>query len=234
MVHANELIAMSRVNSFLAITAVLYISVAVVCTILTSHKNDCATSQSDCSPVTTPEVFHCLEFWGAFVFNLVDVLALSYSQYGNPVLMKILVLINVAMSFTSSLLITINVEKFEVLAHELEYANEFTMAIFDIAILMKLARGRSHQADSRNGLIILSAVGLLAVVCVALVQICIYNLSGWTEDGESEGELTAHYVEFLFGMASAGITFWFTMDNKLSADRRLQRLMYSSQQMALP
>jgi len=148
--------------------------------------------------------------------------------------MKILVLINVAMSFTSSLLITINVEKFEVLAHELEYANEFTMAIFDIAILMKLARGRSHQADSRNGLIILSAVGLLAVVCVALVQICIYNLSGWTEDGESEGELTAHYVEFLFGMASAGITFWFTMDNKLSADRRLQRLMYSSQQMALP
>jgi len=234
MVRASELIAMSRVNSILAITAVLYIAVNLVCTILNSYDNDCDRSLPDCSPATTPQLFHNLEFWATFVFNTVDVFALSYSpknlsnQYGNPTLLKIVVLFNVGMSFLACMLVAINLEKFEVLAHELEYTNELTITIFDATILLNLVRGRSHKSSDKSKANFLSALGLAVIAMVGVAQIVIYNCSGWTADGDSKGEQTAHYLEFAFGTASAGITFWFTMDNKMSADQRLRQIMYST------
>lgn len=231
MVRANELIAMSRVNSFLAITAVLYIGVNIICTVLNSYDNDCDPSQPSCDRAATPAVFHRLEFWGTFVFNTVDVFALSYSpknlsnQYANPTLLKIIVLFNVGMSFISSMLVTINLDKFETPAHELEYLNELTMTLFDGIILLDLGRGRSHQTNFLRS--ILSKIGLLVVAAVAMAQMIIYNCSGWTSDGDSKGEQAAHYLEFTFGIISAGITFWFTMDNKISADLRLRQIMYT-------
>ena len=54
----------------------------------------------------------------------------------------------------------------------------------------------------------------------------IYNLCGWTADGDSVGEQAAHYFEFCFGAASSVVTFWFTMDNKISAEKRLRQIIY--------
>jgi len=231
MVRANELIQMSRVNSILAITAVLFIAVNLVCIILNSYDNDCDPDDPHCSPATTPQFFHNLEFWATFVFNTVDVFAISYSpknlssQYGNPTLLKLVVLFNVGMSFVSCLLVVINLEKFEVLAHEMEYANELTITIFDATILFMLVHGRSHEPSNKSNTC-LSMLGLLAISMVSIIQLVIYNCSGWTADGDSKGEQTAHYFEFVFGIVSAGITFWFTMDNKMSADQRLRQIMY--------
>jgi len=60
----------------------------------------------------------------------------------------------------------------------------------------------------------------------SFVQLGIYNLSGWTKDGDSKGEQNAHYLEFAFGIISSLVTFWFVVDNKLLADARLAELMY--------
>lgn len=230
LVRAHELTTMSRVNTMMAFLAVLYVSVNVVGCILNSYENDCDPTAPSCSPATTPQVFHNLEFWSTSIFNVVNLVALNFSpknlsnQYENPMFLKLVVLLNVGMSFSSSVLVSINLEKFEVLSHELEYFNELTVAIFDITILLTLMRGRSHIASHDGNR--LSVITLVGAVCVAVVQLGIYNLSGWTADGDSKGETAAHYLEFAFGIVSGGITFWFTMDNKMCADKRLGAIMY--------
>mmetsp|Transcript_87383 Transcript_87383/g.282325 ORF Transcript_87383/g.282325 Transcript_87383/m.282325 type:complete len:379 (+) Transcript_87383:57-1193(+) len=239
LLRANELVTMSRVNTFLAMISVFYVAVTLVCAILNSYDNDCDPGSEGCSPATTPQTFHNLEFGATFVFNTVDVFALSYSprtlsnQYHNPTLLKLLVLFNVCLSLASFLLVAINLEKFEVLSHELEYTNEVTMTIFDMAILINLARGRTHETRCCRGDNCMFCITVLVAGCVAGVQLGVYNLSGWTADGDSKGEQAAHYLEFMFGCVSAGITFWFTMDNKFCAEQRLRHIMYKDLESAL-
>jgi hypothetical protein len=232
LARVQELITMARFNTVLSIASVLYLGVNIVGIILNSYDNDCDPDSPGCSPATTPQIFHNLEFWASFVFNIVDLLAISYSprglsnQYANPTFLKMVVLVNVGFSFFSALLVSINLEKFEVPSHEVEYFNELTITIFDAMILYSLVRGRVHDASTITRETCRTIVMLCLAACVASVQLVIYNLSGWTPEGDSKGEQAAHYFEFCFGAASAAVTFWFTMDNKISAEARLRQIIY--------
>lgn len=233
LARVNELVTMSWVNTVLALAAVLYLVMNVIGIILNSYDNECDASELACHAATTPQIFHNLEFWSTFIFNTLDLLALTYSpkrlsnQYQHPSLLKLVVLLNVGMSFCSCLLITINLEKFEVVSHEIEYLNEVTVAVFDMVILLGLIRGRTHQTMSQqNDDSKWFGLTFAAALSVAIVQLGVYNLNGWTADGDSKGERLAHYFEFAFGILTAGVAFWFTMDNRLTADQRLRAIMY--------
>lgn len=229
LVRANELIEMARINTILAIVSVFFLAVSLVCMLLNFY--DCDPLLPGCFPATPPIVFHGIEFGAIFVFNTVDVFALSYSprtlsnQYQNPIFLKLIVLLNVCISLFCLMLILINLKKFEVLAHELEYCNELTITFFNAVILIALVRGRTHAESSYSEKCFFVVI-LMVAGCVAAVQLAVYNLSGWTANGYSKGEKMAHYLEFTFNSISAGITFWFTMDNKLIAEKRLREIMY--------
>jgi len=132
--------------------------------------------------------------------------------------------VNIGMSFISSLFVAINLERFEILSHELAYMNEITLAFFDVMILGALLSKKYQIADAGNATRSFFAAAVGGVV--SCVQLGIYNLSGWTPTGDSKGEQMAHYLEFAFGIISSLITFWFAIDNKLLADGRLAELMY--------
>jgi len=237
LVRANELAMMSLINTILAILSVLFAAVSVVGLIINCYDNDCTPAPgNDCDPATTPQIFHNLEFWATFVFNVATLLALNYSpkvlsnQYENPTRLKLIVLSSTGMSFLSCLLVTINLKKFAVSSHLLEYGNELLMTIFDGMLLLSLTQGRHPKGSDARGKKndwYKSVLMVLVATIVACVQLGIYTLSGWTEEGKSKGEKAAHYLEFVFNIVSAGITFWFTMDNRFCADKRLQQLMYS-------
>jgi len=210
-------------------------SVNMVCAILNGYDNDCEPGTPGCNAAVSAQTFHNLEFWFTFVFNAVDLLALSFSprmlsnRYNSPSLLKLLVLMNICMSFTAAMLVTLNLKKFEIPSHELEYANELIMTLYDTIILLNLINGRHKREETLcSGEQTISLVSLLTAGLVVCTQLGIYNLSGWEADGCSKGERPAHYLEFIFGAASAAVTFWFTMDNKFCAERRLQELMYGA------
>jgi len=221
----HDLKVQSTVNMVLSLLAVAFVGVNVVCIVLNSYDND-DPELGAC----TPSTFHRLEFWATFCFNVVDIFALTYcpkrlsSITYNPALFKMIIFVNICGSFISASLVTINLEKFEIPSHELEYTNEVTNAFIDISLFISLLRRMQESSGKEKAKAMGASLPAMLALVVALVQLYIYNGLGW-EGSESNGEQLAHYCEFVFGIISACITFWFTMDSKLVADAKMKSLL---------
>ena len=110
------------------------------------------------------------------------------------------------------MLVWLNLEAFELIAHEVEYSNEITMSFIDLVLFSSLVRAQKRSNESNNeaeeegtrgaggadsqAATSLAMAALAAVI--ALVQLGVYNLGGVTSDGERLGEKNAHYCEFAF------------------------------------
>jgi len=85
-------------------------------------------------------IFHVLEFWATFVFSLVQAYALTLSPKPaeavttNPGLLKLVLFLSVSLTFVPALLVSIDLETFEMASHQLEYLNEFLMAFVDMVL----------------------------------------------------------------------------------------------------
>ena len=133
-------------------------------------------------------IFHLIEFWATFTFSCVQVYSLVYSPrsvgaiYRNPFVLKTVIFLNVASTFGSALLVTVSLETFEVLSHEVEYANEITMAFVDVVLLGVVARQAGYNIEG-------AWFNLLAAVftlVVAVLQLGIYNMLDGPHGGRGE------------------------------------------------
>ena len=226
LVRLNELKVLSHINFWLAIASVVYFGENVVCTVLNSYERGIGPEY-----VTTDETFHTTEFGATFLFAIIEVMSIIYSpdrQFELPVLLNFLVFWNVAASFIPAMLVFINLEKFEVLSHEMEYTNGLAMAAVDMLMALQLCAswrqpnvelGVKKEASSSECSKVMLVI-LLGVVPISVTaaQLGVYNGMGIDANGEHKGEQAAHYLEFAFEMISAVITFWFCMDNKIRVD----------------
>lgn len=225
LVDVNHLRSVSLVNLVLAILSVLYLAVNVVCIVLNGYDKE-----DDEDPVISYRAFHLLEFWATFFFNIVQVVGLLYTpkklsdMYASPTFLKVVIFVNVGVTFISALLITINTEVFENPSHELEYSNEVTMSLVDLVFLVSLIRNASGDPERKKTDFLPSVFVVLASMAIAIIQLGIFNLMGW-KNGESQGETLSHYFEFVFEAISASITFWFVMDNRFLAETYIDRIM---------
>eukprot|EP00668_Euglena_longa_P010788 GGOE01013086.1.p1 GENE.GGOE01013086.1~~GGOE01013086.1.p1 ORF type:complete len:321 (-),score=118.25 GGOE01013086.1:1151-2113(-) len=204
---------LSFINLFLSCLCLVYFGICIILLILNSlNAHDREES------VYT---FHTLEFWSTFVFSLVDVVAVMHSPRplrnicDKPQLLKLLMSLNITVSFVPAVLITSNIERYEMIAHQIEYSNEMSMVFVDLVILFSLVKV-SGLANGQSRQMLLMVV--FAFAC-CITQFLVYNLLG------EEGEQIAHYLEFCVDMLSAGTLFWFCMDNKLLADQWMRSIM---------
>lgn len=181
----GELSTLSSVNLCLSILCVMYLGVAIVCFIFTGYHG---TTGHEATPSID---FHRLEFTATFGFTLVTTFALVFSperRFTNALLLKVLVLLNVCASFVAMLFIYYSMARFEVLAHEIEYANELCTAVVDILIVLALQLDANDQ-QKRMQRSRLRIFGLCAAV-VPAAQLLLFN-APWG------GERPAHYLEFI-------------------------------------
>ena len=76
-------------------------------------------------------------------------------------------------TFCPAVLVTLNLEEFETIAHQIEYLNELTMAFVNLVLLASLLRKPdSPQKDASTYQITLAA---LAIACA---QLALYDLRG--------------------------------------------------------
>merc|ERR1712032_130914 len=146
--------------------------------------------------------------------------------YSNPLILKAVVFCNVVATFISALLVSVSLESFEGLAHELEYTNEITMAFVDVVLLAVVAKQAGFSLRGAGSTLLTTVVALV----VAVAQLSIYNL--WDGPSGGSGERVAHFFEFSFEILSAFISFSFCMDNKVLCDRKIRQLVSSEQGLA--
>ena len=246
----DALSAMSTSNFVLAVICLIFCGMNIALVYFNYRLNRDDASEDD--PPITDKTFHLVEFWATFIFAIVEAFALVCTPksllniYENPLVLKLVLFFNIVATLAPAMLVTINLELYEILSHELEYINEITMSFVDLVLLWSLCR-RLGQDEILTGPKLLSSsqgqddlgVGsdartsfVLAVVAasVAVVQLGVYNGMGRTEDGDMVGEAAAHYLEFVFSIISSLITFWFTMDNKFIADKEIGQILYGNHQ----
>jgi hypothetical protein len=204
----------SYVNFFLAILCLVYVGINFACLVINTKSEEYREAHMS--------LFHRMEFWGTFMFSLVDVFSIVYSPKPlgriceNPFALKLFIFLNVTASLIPAILITADMEEFEVVSHEIEYANELTMVLIDLVILISLVNESAHTSASTG--ISSWMVAVSGMVCV--LQLGLYNLLP-----PAAAEQIPHFLEFVFEIFSAGTLFWFCMDNKVLADMRISNIL---------
>lgn len=233
---------------WLALACLMYCAINVTL-FLVNYVNNSLISDDDADPVVSEQVYHLTEFWNTFAFAVIESISLvlqttinhhhsQQSQQQQPIIsphvLKGLLITNMIAALVPAVLMTMNMEYFEIPCHEAEYVNEILMSAVDFLMLGALYNSNNNNnhfhASASTDEILDSAVAVnntkprfWAIVAGAIgtLQLFLYNGLGRTPDGDMKGEVLAHYCEFAFGCLSGLITFWLCMDNKATADHIL-------------
>ena len=214
----NEMRSLERVNFTLAIACLVYCGINIAL-IIVNYVN----SKHPDDPPISDKAFHLLEFWATFCFAIVTCISLTSTPksmlniYNNPLTLRLILFFNIVASSMPAMLMTLNVEYFEVMSHQIEYLNELTTSFIDLVLLWSLCKLEGANA-------------IMAVIAsiVACIQLAIYNGMGTTDDGEMIGEVPAHFLEFSFGIISSLINFAFCMDNKFVCKKEIGAILYGT------
>ena len=241
--RAGSLKNISTMNFIAAILCLVYCGMNIAL-LWFNYENHQAVELGEEPPVSQ-FAFHLSEFWGTFGFALVELFALMQtpksliSTVNNPRLLKIIVFLNVVFTLIPAILVSVNMERFEIVCHEIEYCSEITMSFVELVLLWSLLRRvrrddedtlmidgdrGSSMIDSASPSLSLSFIALT----ISLLQLGIYNGLGENKEGDMRGEVSAHYCEFTFQIISSLITFWFTLDNMFIADDELAQILYGN------
>ncbi|KAL7448867.1 hypothetical protein ACHAWC_000990 [Mediolabrus comicus] len=218
----NEMRSLESVNFTLAIACLVYCGINIALIIVNYVNSNSPTNDV----VVSEKSFHLLEFWATFFFSIVTCISLTSTPksilniYNDPLTLRLILFFNIVAASLPAVLITLNMEYFETISHQIEYLNELTMSFIDLVLVWSLCQ--SAGADSAT-----TSMAVISSI-VALIQLAVYNGMGKTDSGEMIGEVPAHFLEFTFGIISSLIAFAFCMDNKFVCKKEIGEILYGT------
>eukprot|EP00667_Euglena_gracilis_P012146 EG_transcript_12446 len=114
------------------------------------------------------------------------------------------------------MLMTIDIERFEYVAHNVEYSNTMFLVFVDLVLFLSLLKEKGQVMTEHIKFFVIFFISF----AVGIAQLLVWNLMR-TE----EGEQIAHYLEFSLDLFGAITTFMFCIDNKLLADRWIKVIL---------
>jgi len=87
-----------------------------------------------CGSPVSPLQFHIYEFWAGFLFACIEATSLIFTPRAlatvskRPGLLRTVLMFDIMSTFIAAILVTFNLDVFEVPAHEIEFSNELTLA----------------------------------------------------------------------------------------------------------
>ena len=158
----NELQHLGRVNFGLAVGTLLYLATNVVLfTFNAMDRNDDACGDPEgikyarCGSPVSPLQFHIYEFWAGFLFACIEATSLIFTPRAlatvskRPGLLRTVLMFDIMSTFIAAVLVTFNLDVFEVPAHEIEFSNELTLAPVWKSTSVSGVRTR-HKFDSHT------------------------------------------------------------------------------------
>lgn len=236
LARLNVLQRLSDINLGLALASILYFAVSLVLLLVSAWPGE---------HLVDGGVFHVLDFGSNFLFSLTEVFTLLYSperRFSAPMLLRILMFFSVCSTFVGTLLIVLNRSVFEVLAHNIDYVNDFTVALVDSLLVSTVVRspashpGRTLQPRGKPCESYGKQIALLATfvpVTLSFLQVLVYNGLGVDLRGHLLGERPAHVLEFIFDGLGAAINFWFCLDSKMLAEDLVRQIMIAPDELVV-
>ena len=228
LARLNLLYRLTEVNLRLALASIMYFATSLVLLAVVAWPQQ---------HLVDGDVFHYLDFGCTFLFSLIEVLTLVYSperRFSSPTLLRFLMFFSVCSTSVAFLFICLNRSAFEVIAHNIDYANDFTIAMVDLLLVSTVIRspashpGRDLATQGRlcGPLGKQIAVGATYVpLGMSFLQVSVYNCFGLNLRGHLLGERPAHVLEFVFDLVGAAINFWFCLDSKMLAEELTRQIM---------
>ena len=228
---------LASVNLGLALASILYFACSLVLLIISTWPE---------AHVVDGGAFHYLDFGGAALFSFLEVLTLLYSperRFTSPTLLRILMFFSVCSTSVGFLLIALNRSVFEYIAHNINYINDFVVALVDSLLVSTVVRSPAHHPGQGGGHLrtgVCGKYGAHIAVLATLVpltlsfgQVFVYNCSGVDWRGHMLGERNAHVLEFCFTMIGAAINFWFCLDSRMLAEELTRQIMIAPDEMVV-
>lgn len=200
--HLSMLHLSSIANFGLATLSLIYGAHNVVMLFLNAndHNDDDCGDPDDstiprCGSSVSDQGFHRLDLWPTFAFSLVTAFCFRTSPKSridgmSLTAVRIILALEIGLAFVAAMLVTLDLNSFEVLAHEIEYVNEFIRTLIDVFFLSTLLKSMHPKGLPQQ-----RWMGPI----VASAQLVSYNFLG------KNGELISHYFEFVNGIASSGV-----------------------------
>ena len=230
LARLNLLHRLSDINLFLALASITYFAICLTLLLVTAWP---------VQHLVSGDVFHQLDFGSTFAFSIVEVLTLLYSperRFTNPTLLRALMFFSVCSTFVALLLVLLNRAVFEVIAHNIDYVNDFTVALIDSLLVSTVVRSPAVHpgVDLKRGSVAqqcqaygkqLAVMATFVPLMLSSAQILLYNCLGVDLRGHLLGEQAAHGVEFVFDCIASAISFWFCLDSKHLVDELTRQIM---------
>lgn len=236
LARLNVLQRLSDINVGLALASIVYFAVSLVLLLVSAWPGD---------HLVDGGVFHTLDFGSNFWFSLTEALTLLYSperKFSAPMLLRVLIFCSVCSTFVGFLLIQLNRTVFEVVAHNIDYLNDFTVALVDSLLVSTVVRspashpGRALPPRGKPCESYGKQIALLATfvpVTLSFLQVTVYNGLGVDLRGHLLGERPAHVLEFIFDAFGAAINFWFCLDSRMVAEDLTRQIMIAPDELVV-
>ncbi|CAB9504015.1 expressed unknown protein [Seminavis robusta] len=149
---------LANVNFTLALLCLVYCGINMTL-IFVNYVNSHYEGEEKDAPVS-PIMFHLVEFWATFCFAILECISLISTPkalrtiYNDPLMLKLILFFNIVASFVPALLVTMNLELFEVVSHEIDYSKLFMTCLAAMVALVQLGcynlMGRTSDGDMRG------------------------------------------------------------------------------------
>lgn len=134
-VQLAELERYSRTNLYASFAALVYVAIEI--TLLILHSLRTWFSLQNGNGDMWERTFHCIEFWSAAIFSIITGVVLHNSTSDTfhelarrwPVFINRLALLSIVTSFVAAMLVSIDLEYFEIASHQIEYMADFCMIL---------------------------------------------------------------------------------------------------------
>lgn len=166
------------------------------------------------------KAFHYISFWGFFFFTFVEagVLITTGIVSWNNRLLSTMVLFNVMATFATALLISIDIEIYEVATHYMEYTVQVTISAVNLIFLNTYVQSASPESFVYKYQTV-EVVVLCMVLVFSIFQLSLYAGYPVTRIG---GERAAHFAEFVTEIFNGMFALLFAALSYSDVDKQLE------------
>lgn len=163
--------------------------------------------------------FHMIDFWGSFIFTLVEAsILINTNMLTIGSLRFLMIAFNIGMTLLAAVLFSMNTEFWEIPCHWIEFFAQIFITFSDMIFIF-------HQFKNTDNILYKYRYIEAGMISILVIGNCFKLLIfGDVIYVGMNGEQAAHFIEYIAEMCNTVIAFLFTIVTYRECDEKIRRL----------